>query len=55
MAFKVVRNPKGSGFKVKNTTTGKIGKDNFKSKKNADIQVRNRYRFIKLMKKKNSN
>ena len=42
---------KGSYFKIKNTTTGKVHKNNFKEKKNAEIQVKNRMRFEKMIKK----
>ena len=42
---------KGTYFKIKNTTTGRIHKNNFKDKKNAEIQVKNRLRFEKMIKK----
>ena len=42
---------KGNLFKIKNTTTGKIHKNNFKERKNAEIQVKNRIRFEKMIKK----
>lgn len=50
MPFVVIK--QGGNFRVKNTTTGKIGKDKFKKKENADIQVKNRQRFIKLIQQK---
>ena len=49
MAFVVIK--KGNNFYVKNTITGKVGSNKFKDKKNADKQVKNRIRFIKLMEK----
>ena len=49
MAFVVIK--KGNYFYVKNTKTGKVGSNKFKDKKNADKQVANRIRFIKLMEK----
>ena len=49
MAFVVIK--KGNYFFVKNTKTGKVGSNKFKEKKNADKQVVNRIRFIKLMEK----
>jgi len=49
MPYSVIK--KGNIFKVKNLKTGKLSKNNFKEKKNADIQLRNRIRFEKLMKK----
>ena len=50
MGFKVVQ--KGNIYKVQNTTTKKIGRDKFKTRKNAEIQVKNRYRFLKMIKNK---
>ena len=50
MGFKVIQ--KGKIFKVMNTTTKKVGKDRFKTRKNAQIQVANRYRFLKMIKNK---
>tara|TARA_R110000822_G_scaffold41379_3_gene112573 strand:+ start:6566 stop:6721 length:156 start_codon:yes stop_codon:yes gene_type:complete len=44
---------KGNYYYVKNTKTGKIGSNKFKSKVNADIQVKNRKRFLKAIKNKN--
>lgn len=51
--FKVIKNPNGVGFRVKNLKTGKVGKDKFKQKKNAQIQVKNRHRFLKLISNSN--
>ena len=42
---------KGNIFKIKNTTTGKIHKNNFKTRENAEIQRKNRVRFEKLIEK----
>lgn len=50
MPWKVVRHK--NKYKVKNLTTGKLSKNSFKEKKNAEIQVRNRYRFSRTMAKK---
>ena len=52
MPFKTISNPQGKGFRVKNTKAGKIGKDVFKFRKNANIQVKNRQRFLKMIQKK---
>ena len=46
--WKVVKS--GNKFKVKNLTTGKLSKNSFKTRDNAMIQVKNRYRFKKVMK-----
>jgi hypothetical protein len=51
MAFEVVKDKQGF-FRVKNTSTGKIGRDRFVSKANADIQKRNRDRFVRLIQTK---
>ena len=48
--FIVIKDQQGN-FRVKNTTTGKIGKDKFRSRENAEIQKKNRERFIKLIQK----
>ena len=40
---------KGNIFKIKNTTTGRLHKNNFIKKENAEIQVKNRVRFEKLI------
>ena len=37
------------GWKVRNLTTKKNSKNTFTSRKNADIQVANRYRFMRKM------
>ena len=50
MPFKVVKI--NNYFRVRNTTTGKIGRDKFKERKNAKAQVSNRYRFLKMVKNK---
>ena len=49
MPFVVVK--VGAYHRVKNTATGKVGKDKFVSKENADIQRANRQRFINLINK----
>lgn len=48
MSFVVVK--KGQFFFVKNTKTGKIGSNKFKTKANAEKQVANRKRFLKMIK-----
>ena len=53
MPFVVIK--QGKYFKVKNTKTGKVGRDRFLTKKNAEIQVKNRERFIRLIEKTSSN
>jgi len=50
MPFVVVK--VGSSFRVKNTKTGKVGSDVFKDKRNAEVQRKNRERFIKLISNK---
>lgn len=54
MTFIVIKDNQGF-FRVKNTITGKVGKDRFMKKKNADIQQKNRERFIRLIQKKAGN
>ena len=48
MSFIVVK--KGQFFFVKNTKTGKVGSNKFKTKANAEKQVANRKRFLKMIK-----
>ena len=43
---------RGNYFYVKNTKTGKVGANKFKSKVNADKQVANRIRFLKMIKER---
>lgn len=45
---------KGQFFYVKNTKTGKVGSNKFKTKANADKQVANRKRFLKMIKERNA-
>ena len=52
MSFIVIK--KGNYFYVKNTKTGKVGSNKFKLKANAEIQVKNRKRFMRSMKNKTS-
>ena len=54
MTFVVIKDKQGF-FRVKNTITGKVGKDRFMKKKNAEIQQKNRERFIRLIQKKADN
>lgn len=42
------------GWKVKNLTTKKLSKNTFSSRANADIQVKNRYRFQRKMNSSNN-
>ena len=49
MPYMIIK--KGNYFKIKNITTGKLHKNNFKDRKNAEIQVQNRKRFEKLIEK----
>ena len=48
--FVVVK--KGKKFYVKNIKTGKVGSNVFESQANAEIQRKNRERFIKLIQTK---
>jgi hypothetical protein len=41
---------RGNYYYVKNTKTGKIGSNKFKTKANADKQVANRKRFLGMIK-----
>lgn len=47
MPFIVVK--QGKHFRVKNTKTGKVGSDKFVKKENAEVQRKNRERFIRLI------
>lgn len=51
MVFSVIK--RGNYFYVKNNKTGKVGSNKFKLKENAEIQRRNRERFIKTIGNKN--
>jgi len=50
MSFVVIQ--KGKSFYVKNNKTGKVGTNKFKSRANAQKQVKNRERFLKMIKNK---
>ena len=50
MSFVVIS--KGGFFYVKNTKTGKVGSNKFKNKANAQKQVKNRQRFLRMIKNK---
>ena len=50
MTFITIR--RGAYYYVKNTKTGKVGSNKFKTKANADKQVANRKRFSNMMKQK---
>ena len=50
MTFTTIK--RGNFYYVKNNKTGKIGSNKFKSKNNADKQVANRKRFLKMIKEK---
>jgi hypothetical protein len=43
---------RGNYYYVKNTKTGKVGSNKFKTKVNADKQVANRMRFLGMIKSK---
>lgn len=43
---------RGNFYYVKNTKTGKVGSNKFKTKANADKQVANRKRFLNMIKNK---
>ena len=47
MPFIVIH--QGKHFRVKNTKTGKVGSDKFVKKENAEVQRKNRERFIRLI------
>ena len=49
MPYQIVK--KGNNFKIKNTTTKKLHKNNFKTRANAEKQLANRIRFQRLMEK----
>ena len=49
MPYQIVK--KGNNFKIKNTTTKKLHKNTFKTRAAADIQLKNRIRFQRLMDK----
>ena len=51
MTFVVVKDKQGF-YRVKNSITGKVGRDKFVKKVNADIQQKNRERFINLIQRK---
>tara|TARA_R110000851_G_scaffold99395_1_gene214476 strand:+ start:3114 stop:3311 length:198 start_codon:yes stop_codon:yes gene_type:complete len=51
MTFVVVKDKQGF-YRVKNSITGKVGRDRFAKKVNADIQQKNRERFINLIQRK---
>ena len=48
MAFQVIK--KNNFYYVKNTKTGKVGSNKFRNKKDADIQIKNRIRFVRMIK-----
>ena len=50
MTFTTIK--RGKFYYVKNSKTGKVGKNKFKSKENADKQVANRKRFLRMIKDK---
>tara|TARA_R110000822_G_scaffold15855_2_gene54335 strand:+ start:6015 stop:6188 length:174 start_codon:yes stop_codon:yes gene_type:complete len=49
MPYVVIK--KGNVFKIKNITTGRIHKNNFKTRETAETQRKNRIRFEKLIEK----
>lgn len=49
MTYSIVK--KGNVFKIKNKSTGKLHKNNFKTRNAAETQLKNRLRFQKLINK----
>lgn len=49
MTYSIVK--KGNVFKIKNKSTGKLHKNNFKTRAAAEVQLKNRLRFQKLINK----
>tara|TARA_R110000787_G_scaffold241907_1_gene348063 strand:- start:513 stop:683 length:171 start_codon:yes stop_codon:yes gene_type:complete len=49
MPYQIIK--QGKNFKIKNTTTKKLHKNTFKTRAAADIQLKNRIRFQRLMDK----
>jgi len=49
MGYQVIK--KGQVFKIRNNQTGKLHKNTFKTRANAETQLKNRLRFQKLMAK----
>ena len=49
MTYSIVK--KGNVFKIKNKKTGKIHKNNFNTRAAAEIQLKNRLRFQKMITK----
>lgn len=49
MTYSIVK--KGAYFKIKNKKTGKLHKNNFKTRNAAEIQLKNRIRFQRLIEK----
>ena len=49
MTYQIVK--QGNNFKIKNKKTGKIHKNNFKTRAAADTQLKNRLRFQRLIQK----
>lgn len=49
MTYSIVK--KGNNFKIKNKKTGKLHKNNFKTRAAAEVQLKNRLRFQKMIQK----
>ena len=49
MGYQIVK--KGNNFKIKNKKTGKLHKNNFKTRAAAEVQLKNRIRFQRLIEK----
>ena len=47
MTYMIVK--KGNNFKIKNKNTGKLHKNNFKTRSAAETQLKNRLRFQRLI------
>jgi len=49
MTYSIVK--KGQTFRIKNKNTGKLHKNTFKTRSAAEVQLKNRLRFQKLIEK----
>ena len=49
MTYQIVK--KGNNFKIKNKKSGKLHKNNFKTRAAAEKQLKNRIRFQKMIEK----
>jgi len=49
MTYQIIK--KGNNFKIKNKNTGRLHKNNFKTRAAAETQLKNRLRFQRLIEK----